>query len=274
MLNWNRNRIGRAAGAAVLGGLLALPAASAPGDTVGSVLSASGAAHIEGPEGRRPLGCGESVREGERIVTTSGATVSVTAGDTYLQVARDTVVRMDGSGRFQLERGLARFIDVADGANEIAVGTPHGQLTARGGDTEVSVNAGQAEFCERGRAVEVSAGSTRETLARAQCATAQGGSIRLAPAGDSRVALSGAQGCIDIAVMNHLSPTDVAAPPPSVGLYPFDPDKRTYQPCDAAGSCGAIVVPMGTRSPDPTPDPPSFGFGTGPADDPSPGQTP
>lgn len=267
-----RTKAVRTGGAALAGiALGALLAGAALAETTGEVLSARGEAHVQGPEGRRSLDCGEPIREGERVVTGSGGDAALGVGDLYVQVGPGAVLRLGPQGELLVERGLVRVVDLGEGGGDAAarVRTPHAVVRGSGVDAEIRVEASRSEVCEglgRLRVGRVDAsGSTR--VEAGQCGIVEPTGITVQPRGAERLALSGAEGCVDVAIATHFQPTDVAAPPPSLDLFPLDPDKRTFNACEANGCGGGVQVRTAPTPPTP-PQPPGFGFGTGPADPP------
>jgi hypothetical protein len=263
----------------VLGGVLgALPLFSAGAETAAEVLSTTGGVFAEGAEGRQPLQCNGVLRDGERVVTDEGSRAGLQLGDVYVQLDKGTsvIIRRTEAGAPSLEilSGRVRLVDTGSGAGPLfEILTPDSHATGRGNDTEVTVSRVGTEFCEAAADLDVALrDGSGSLLARAgQCVTARGGEpLATAPRGESRIALSGAEGCIKVAVADHFLP-DVAGPPPTIGLAPLDPDRLTYGPCDNPGSGCMRIQPMGVPSPpsgDHHPFPGHFGFDTGPGESP------
>jgi len=259
----------------VLGGVLgALPLYSASAETVAEVLSATDGAFVEAAEGRQPLQCDGLLRDGERIVTGEGSRAGLQVGEVYVQLDQGTsvIIRRTEAGAPSLEilSGRVRLVDTGiEEGSLFEILTPDSRAAGRGIDTEVVVSQQGTEFCEAAADLDVALrDGSGSLLARpGQCVTARGGEpLATAPRGESQIALSGAEGCIEVAVVGHFLP-DVAAPPPTIGLAPLDPDRRTYGPCNDPGSGCMRIQPRGVRS---TPSgngrkfPGHFGFNTGP----------
>lgn len=267
-------RIARTGGVAALGAALgALVAGAALAETSGTVLSAHGAAHAHGADGRRSLDCGDVVREGERVVTGADGHAALSVGELYVQVGPASGLRLGPEGRLLVQQGLVRAVDLGEEGAPAELRTPHAWLQGAGFDAEILVDDGRSELCEGLGTPEVgrTAASGRTRIEPGRCAIADAGDLRVAPRGEERLALSGAEGCVDVDVASHFQPADVAAPPPALDLFPLDPDKRTFHPCDDPGSgCGGMPQVRVQATPVPTPPqpPPDFGFGTGPAEPP------
>jgi len=274
MMSWNSIDTTRRAvvGASVLAGLvLALPAAAQSM----SVLSVADGARVDG----RPLACNAPLAPGARLAAPAGSAVSLAAGDVYVHVDRRSHVRVDDDDTLRLEAGSLRLVDARNGtAGAFALRTPHAEVRGTGMDAEVLVENGWSRVCAVRGEVELVNRVTSDTtrVQAGECArTEDSGSTQRLRA-QPRLPLPDARGCIDVAIASQFAPTDVSAPPPSFDLFPLDPDKRTFGPCDDPGSgCGAMPTPTGTNgpAPEPTPEPTpgfDFGFGTGPADRPQP----
>lgn len=251
------------------GALVALPWASLA--AAGDILSARGPVHATGPEGSREIAAGGELAAGEGVATGAGGSAAISVGELWIEMGPETALTFAPDGSVSVTRGIARVVDLSDAGATIH--TPHALIQVGGSDTEILVEGERSQVCERRHAIRVALASdqvnTTETPVD-RCAVAEAGALAFVEAGAERLALSGAQ--VDVAVASHFSPTDVAAPPPSLDLFPLDPDKRTFLPCDDPGSCGGAVTvlqaPTPRLAPQPTPKPPSFGFGTGPADQP------
>jgi len=266
MTSWHAIGTARraAVGASILAGLvLALPAA---GQSV-SVLSTAEGARLDG----RPLACNAELRPGARLATPATNGVSLAAGDVYVRMDRRSRLEVRDRGALHLDAGALRLVDGREGSPEaLVLRTPHAEIRGTGLDAEVLVENGWSRACAVRGEVELanrtSGDATR--LRGGECARtgASGTTQRLRAR--ARLPLPDARGCIDVAVASQFTPADVAAPPPSLDLFPLDPDKRTFGPCDDPGSgCGA--PPMPAEAPEPTL--PDFGFGA--PESPQPGET-
>ncbi|MBW2243489.1 MAG: hypothetical protein JRH01_16020 [Deltaproteobacteria bacterium] len=252
------------------GALVALPWTSLA--AAGDILSARGPVHTTGPEGSREIVAGDALAAGQGIETGAGGSAAVSVGDLWLEVGPETALTIGPDGSLDITRGLARVVDLSGAGATIH--TPHALIQVGSSDTEILVDETSSQVCERRNAIRVAPNSDQSNASETpvgRCAVAEAGALTFAAAGAELLALSGVQ--VDVAVASHFSPTDVAAPPPSLALHPLDPDKRTFLPCDDPMSCGGALTvlqaPTPRRSPTPTPKPPSFGFGTGPADQPN-----
>jgi hypothetical protein len=266
---------------AVLGGVLgALPLFSAGAETAAEVLSATGSALAVSAEGQRPLECSGLVRDGERIVTDESSRAGLLAGDVYVQLdhATSVIVRRTEAGAPLLEitSGRVRLVDTSAGdGSAFEIRTRDSRAAGRGNDTEVTVSQLGTELCEARADLDVAGldGDGSLVARPGQCVTAHGGEpLVTAPRGESRIALSGAEGCIQVAVVDHFLP-DVAAPPPTIGLAPLDPDRMTYGPCDDPGSGCMRINPAAGVVRRPTRNGGDnggggFGFNTGPGERP------
>jgi hypothetical protein len=235
---------------AVLGGVLGmLPLLPAGAETMGSVVSTAGDAFVEGADGRRPLDCGAAVGAGERIVTAAGARLALVAGDVYLQMSPGAGAAVGrtaaGAPSIEISSGQVRLVDMRPaGAPPLVIATPHSQASGFGTDTEVTVSGAGSELCEAAADLEVTAleGDASIVARRGECVTlGSGAAPSTAPKGAPRIALAGAEGCIEVAAVDHFTP-GVAAPPPTIGLAPLDPDRRVYGPCE---ELGCLEVPPG-----------------------------
>jgi hypothetical protein len=262
--------------------LLALGAAgAAQAESAGTLLSTAGDVRAQGPAGERAVQAHDALAVGERLVSGPGATAALASGDFWVQVGPGSVLAVRPDGRVELERGTIRVIDLGEGEGGAAVLTPHAEVRA-GGDTEIEAGSAQTRLRQgdgtarvvrrdaTGLPVEVTTG--REAVVDAE-------GIVLGDGAGPQLALSAAE--VDVAVSTHFQPADVAAPPSTFSIFPFDPDKRTFHACDSpgsgcAGSPQVLVRPSGPVKTAPPgfdfgtgpADPPGFDFGTGPADGP------
>lgn len=266
MLKWNTmRRFGR--GLLLGGALVALPWMSLAAG--GDVLSAHGPVQTSNAGGARDLVAGDRIEAGDQLVAGATGGAALAVGDLWVEVGPNTDLRLEADGSVAVTRGTARVVDLAHAGGTIR--TPHAVLQVGGSDTEVLVEADRSEACERRREIRV-APLTDERHPTAtpvgRCAVAQAGALTLSAAGAERLQLSGAQ--VDVAIASHFVPTDVAAPAPNLDLFPLDPDKRTYLPCDDPGSCGGALTVL--QAPTAPRTPPrrrtrtvTPGFTTGPA---------
>lgn len=251
--------------------LLALAAGSAHAEAA-TLLSARGEVRAEGAGAPRDLGARDTFGAGERLVTGADAGAALAVGDLHVQVGPGSRLAVGPDGSLELERGTLRVVDLGDGSREAVVRTPHAVVRAAGADTEVEAGAAATRVRQgdgSARVARVDATGTTE-LPEDHEARVDAEGVTVASGAAPRLALGGAD--VDVAVATHFQPADVAAPPSTVSLFPFDPDKRVLNPCDSPGSgCGGspqLLVQPSAPGPSGAPD---FGFGTGPADPPDPG---
>ena len=231
---------------AVLVGVLGtLPSQQAAAETVGSVISTTGEAYAEGADSRRPLECGTPIEFGERIVTPPGARAGLSAGDVYLQLDGGTDVAIvraaDGTLSFDLRSGSVRILDARDGGAALVVKTAAATATGTGIDAEVRIGDAGTTFCESAASLDVQGGGATTTAPTGQCVTiAADGSATTSPKSGDEIALAGADGCFDVAVVDHFTPdVALAGAPSTISLAPIDPDRTLFSPCDDPGSgCG------------------------------------
>ncbi len=269
MSTWKSMRE-RSRGLLLASALIAVPWASLASG--GSVLSATGDVQAVAGEEVRALVAGDAIAAGEEIRAADGAGAALAVGDLWVEIGAASSVRLDEDGAVAITRGTARVVDL--GAAGATLRTPHAEVEVAGSDTEILVEQDRSEMCERRRAVRVAplanADGRTQTPVGQCCSVSGEGVVSLAAAGAERLALSGAR--VDVAVASHFTPTDVAAPTPSLDLFPLDPDKRTYLPCDNPSSCGGALTVQpapAPRTPPPRRVTPSRrGFGTGPGDEP------
>lgn len=255
---------------AVLGGVLGtLPLSSAGAETAAVVLSATGSSFAESATDRRPLACQGVVADGERIVTDESSRAGLLAGDVYVQLDPSSSVAIGrteaGALSIEVISGRVRLVDTGagDGA-PFEIRTPDSRAAGRGNDTEVHVSSQGTEFCEAAADLDVALREGNGSLVArpGQCVTARAGEpLSTAPGGGSRIALSGAEGCIEVAAVDHFLP-DVAAPPPTIELAPLDPPRQIWRPRDSRPNPAPVrrSRPSGGGN-----GGGGFGFGTGPA---------
>jgi hypothetical protein len=230
---------------------LAAPVAAAP---LASVVSAQGTVQAEGPDGRRDLAPGATLAAGERVVTGADGRLGLAAGDVWVQLepgAQLGLATAAGAPKFELSRGSARLVDGrAASAAPLALVTPHARLTASGIDADVKVGATDSRICQSdGRVWLEVAGATREFANGCLTSTAVGAAPAVAAFAGHSISIDGP--VVAVAVTDLFLPGVAAPPPGTIGLMPFDPDWRTYGPCDDPGSgCLAIrPAPFGGRGP-------------------------
>ena len=265
-----RSVIERIAIGAVLGGVLgALPLSSVGAETAAVVLSATGSSFAESATDRRSLECQGVVADGERIVTDETSRAGLQAGDLYVQLDPSSSVAIGrteaGAPSIEVISGRVRLVDTGAGAGPaFEIRTPDSRATGRGNDTEVTVSNQGTEFCEAAADLDVALREGDGSLVArpGQCVAARAGEpLTTAPGGGSQIALSGAEGCIEVAAVDHFLP-DVAAPPPTIGLAPLDPPRQIWRPRDSRANPSLVrrSRPSGNGGGDP-----GFGGGTGPA---------
>lgn len=238
----------------LIGTLSILPrAANAAPAAVGEVTSISGAVSaVRGGDAPRALQCGDSVFEGESVVTAPGAGAGLLLGSDLLATLGESsslaLARTPaGTPDATLARGSVRVIDARESAAPARLAAGNAAAQVRGGDSEAFVLAekagGYAMFCEWDAPLAVERGRERRTAAPEECVIAKPHEpLYSAKAHPERMS-AGPDGCPPRAVAEvarHFPPEtaiDVAAGPPapfSSGLT--DPPDFVRMPCDVPGS--------------------------------------
>lgn len=247
------------------------PAACGPDgrELLGFVVAVSGSAWAENPaceSSRRPLQCGEALREGDHVVTATGGRVAFLAQKVYAQMDAESELALrltpGGAPDVALVRGRVRVIDQREdeGAAPNRVATPDAETLARGNDTEAAAPRAGADpqtaystLCEWARPVDVSRlGDGERTVAKpGECAVARPHvALYTTPGQESRVSLADTEQC-DLADVigdstDRFDPTDVAGGPELVLAGP--PSGGAVQPpvcVGGAGQCGGGGGPGG-----------------------------
>jgi hypothetical protein len=255
----------------VLVGVLGTLPFQAVAETVGSVISTTGEAYAEGPSGQRPLECATPVELGETLVTPDGARAALLAGDVYLQLDGGSAVAIrrgaDGAPAFDVLRGRVRILDTRESGPALAAKTAGALASGTGTDTEIRIDTGGAQFCESAASLALQTGSgASATLASGQCVTVSpDGSTANSDKPAEEIKLAGAEGCFDVALVDHFTPGVSAPAAPTISLAPIDPDRSPLDPCDTPGSgCGRIVSfippPPGGEIMEQPPEPPTGCF--------------
>ena len=228
--------------------LLAGPgAASEVGPALGSVAAHEGDVVASGPDGLRPLGCGDLVHTGEHLRTGGDGRLTVMVGGSVLRLGPGADLELAGAPEapeLLLQRGRAWVApSMVEGAalRASALSTPHLRVEASAAHLEVVVrpDRGQSVACAFGEAARVvlPAGGRRLVLAPGECAVGTAGEILARRPGSPAPLASAATVCTAVASRDLFEPADVAAglqfaalaPPGGGGGNPI-------QPCDT-GLC-------------------------------------
>jgi len=251
---------------------LALVAVSATAEEpLGQVRSVTGEATAQrGDEAPRTLGCGDPVYAGDTVATASGAQVGLQAGDVATHLAADSQVRLArASGELPavtVERGKVRMLDPRDAGAPARLAALDAHAAVTGNDAEAYVFAEKvgpyAMLCEWDADLPVTRADEHEVVRPGECVISKPTEpLYTARAHDARIPVEVAEVCeIDpqqIAALaglpaNHLSPADVAAPPPVPALVPPDMGPRpTRSPCDNPGAGCGLPLASGAVEPPP-----------------------
>ncbi len=250
-------------------------------EKVGHVAAITGRAYRILPSGERILlKCGESLAQDDALIAGEWGTVSISLGDVYGQVSSLTDVRVgraeDGTPEFRVVGGSLRVLDTReDTSSPLRIVTQFAVATGAADDTEVFVvEHKQISFCAgAGELVANVVGGPTQLIAAGQCASMKRGDAMLAIAErPSSIQLAEATTCsmgtIIGSVDEHLSPTDVAAPPLPMPTPLAGIKMRGVNPCEDPANC---FLPGSNGGPRWAPDDPSLG-GSTPYEGPLPGQ--
>lgn len=251
---------------ALLGTAGAAAAAERRGEPViGHLIAASGGVSVEDREGvRRPAVCGDSLHEGDVLVTATAARAALLTGDVYAQVGAETRVRVGrtetGAPDVTLLQGRARIIDTdasdgRAGARSHRVATPHTEGFG-GSDTEVVVSGDRerAMMCEWGDSIDVRRldDDTQAVAQSGECATARPHlSVFRAAQDAAKLALPDDEACDIGSVAGNasdlLTPVDVAASGgPGFGQQVSPPRgvrPPSLGPCNVGSTCTSAGPP-------------------------------
>jgi hypothetical protein len=253
-----------------LGALLVPALVSADGTPVGEVTALSGQASAVSEGGAsRPLACGDSVYEGERVVTTPGSGAGLLLGDDLLaQVGEGSTLKLGrttaGTPDATLEKGAVRVIDAREGQTpaRLAAGTASARVA--GGDSEAYILSekagGYAMFCEWDAPLAVERGPESRTASPEQCVIAKPDEkLYVADAHQERMP-AGPDGCPPggIAALGPHFPdaADVAAGPPALAFSAAPQGLNSFpiMPCESPGvACTSNTVIEAPPTTDPSP---------------------
>lgn len=246
-------------------------------EALGYVSSVSGEATAQlGSEEPRALHCGDPVYAGDLLRTAKSSSVGVLSGDVMTELAADSQLRLDRTGSLPaatLERGKVRMLDPRESGAPARLAARDARAEVMGNDAEAYVFEEKvgpyAMLCEWDSGLPVSRGPEERKLAKpGECVIAKPAEpLYTARAHEARIPVVADDVCaIDPGLLaslagappSHLSPADVAAPPPVAGvgtaglgaLAPQNPQPPARTPCDTPGAgCGtpfpAIAMPGG-----------------------------
>jgi hypothetical protein len=241
-------------------GALLIPGAVAADETpVGEVTALSGQVSAVREGGTpRPLACGDSVYEGESVVTSPGSGAGLLLGDDLLAtVGEASSLRLGrtsaGTPDATLQKGAVRVIDARQSQSPARLAAGTAAARVEGGDSEAYLLAekagGYAMFCEWDSPLAVERGNESRTASPEQCVIAKPDEkLYVAQAHEERMP-AGPDGCppSGIAALGPHFPdaADVAAGPPQVA-FSAAPDglpSFSMMPCEDPGvSCQQVIV--------------------------------
>lgn len=258
---------------------LALAAAPAVAEEpLGEVRTVSGEVTARrGDEAPRLLGCGDPVYAGDTVTTAAGARVGLQTGDVATHLAGDSRLRLErASGDLPaatVERGKARMLDPREAGAPARLAALDVGADVVGNDAEAYVFAEKvgpyAMLCEWDADLPVTRADEHEVVRPGECVISKPTEpLYTARAHDARIPVEVAEVCeiaperiasLAGAPANHLSPADVAAPPPPAGVAtaglgfhnPQGAQLPTRSPCDNPGSGCALPLPAGALEPPP-----------------------
>jgi hypothetical protein len=270
----SRNATTIAAALAMLG--LAGSGGAAEPDPLGHVTSLHGDVIAESADGAtRPLGCGDRVFAGERLVTGPSSRVGVLFGDVHAQLTEESSLQVGRTpaetSAIRLDAGGVRVIDPRGDGEGATLAALDAQARVLGNDAEAYVFAEKAGryamLCEYDAPLPVARGGERATADPGSCVISkQREPLYTARAHDQRLgSLPGdacAPGPIARAVDDRFTP-DVAAPGLPVATrpdLPTSPDLPPRSPCDEPGSnCVRIASELPMEPPIVVIEPPPGG---------------
>jgi hypothetical protein len=234
-------------------------------EAVAEAWAVDGQASVEG----RSLQRGDSVHSGEAVRTGADSRAGLFAGELYVQLDPESLVRFergpDGQVVVALEVGRARIIDTrAEGAVPASIRAGGGVAAVTGGDTEVYVlqeKAGRyAMFCDWDRPLQIARHSHQLGIGPGDCALVKPGEAPYVARGhDHQIPLMplqgvGPRGLPDVAAGHFNVPVAAALGLPAF-LGPLDAGGLPRDPCDNPGS-GCAGGPRGglLNVVDPAPD--------------------
>jgi hypothetical protein len=252
------------------------PALAEEGDAVGRVAALSGKVVAQRPgQEPRPLGCRDSVYQGEWVVTSEGSSAGILLGEVLAQVGERSSLRVgltpSETADMALEAGAVRVIDPRDEGAQARLAVLNAVAQVRGNDAEgyvFSEKTGRyAMLCEWDEALPVARADEKAVADPGKCVIAKPREpLYRADAHDERLATPPEDACplgpVIGALDHHLSPADVAAGPPQPpwSSQPTGPARPLRSPCEpSAAGCAIEESAPGLFFPDPIFVPPTGG---------------
>lgn len=225
---------------------------------IGQVVAVTGDVQAA-PRGAAPraLGCDDPVAC-EEIVTGADGSVSFLSGDVLVRVGPSSRVALDGSeGAPELfvHEGAARTTDARTGeAAPTRLAARDLEASASGADLELRTADAGSEVCAFDGTASVDAGPSARTLRAGECFAAGSSALASTAASGPSVGVGDPGLCgFAVALDDHLTPGDVAAP--DLFVFPaFAPAGDIVRdPCDDPGSgcMGRSSIPFDDPNPVP-----------------------
>ena len=261
-------------------GALASPSLAMAADNLGIVSSVRGIATAQRPgEGPRQLSCGDTVYSDDTLRTDSGSRVGVLLEDVITHLAQETQVKLGRTDQAQpharLEIGKVRMIDPREGGNPAQLAALDATADVVGNDAEAYIFSEKigpyAMLCEWDDTLPVNRDASQGlSAAPGECVISKPREpLYTARAHDARIAAGAPEDCdLGPAIATiagdpsaHLSPGDVASPPPNLDTTllsdrnPLGSAIEDRRACDTpAGSC-AQPLPFQVFEPPPVSGP-------------------
>ena len=254
----------------------ASPALAADG-AMGFVTALKGQATAQQPgEALRALHCGDPIFPKDQVVTAASSHLSFLSGDILTHMDAKTTVGADLTeaqmADVTLRRGKVRMIDPRDNESPARLRALDATAQIASTDTEAYLFSekagGYAMLCEWDAPLSVTRKDERAVASPGNCVISKTTEpLYTAKAHEHRIPALAAEVCsIDPGLLasmagapeNHLSPEDVAAPPPppsvaTAGLGTLSPALAltpNRAACDSPGACG-LPTPTVVVEPDP-----------------------
>jgi hypothetical protein len=265
------------------------PALADASDAVGEVAALSGNVVAQRPgEPPRPLGCRDTVYQGEWVVTSKGSHAGILLGELLAHVGERSALRVgltpSETADMILETGAVRVIDPRETGASAQLAVLDAAAQVRGNDAEGYVFAEKtgryAMLCEWDEPLTVARDEEKAAADPGKCVIAKPSEpLYLADAHDQRLGTPAEDACplgpVIGALDQHLSPADVAAGPPQPpwSSAPTGPARPPRSPCEpSAAGCarggggnggggGGVGAGPGLFFPDPIFVPPAGGGG-------------
>jgi hypothetical protein len=246
-------------------------------DAVGHVAALSGNVVAQRPgEPPRPLGCRDTVYQGEWVVTSEGSHAGILLGELLAHVGERSALRValtpSETADMVLETGAVRVIDPRDTGALARLAVLDAAAQVRGNDAEGYVFAEKtgryAMLCEWDEPLTVARDEEKAAADPGKCVIAKPSEpLYLADAHDQRLGTPAEDACplgpVIGALDQHLSPADVAAGPPQPPWSgpPTGPARPPRSPCEpSTAGCGTGGEPSPGPRPGRGPRPPGFFF--------------